>query len=75
MTITLTLEYWKDDSWWYVGRLKEIPGVFSQGETLAELENNIKDAYLLMMEDEFEPDIEGRRTKRIEIAVRDGNSS
>ena len=74
MRITLTLEYWKDDSW-YVGRLKEIPGVFSQGETLAELENNIKDAYLLMMEDEFEPDIEGRQTKRIEIAVRDGTSS
>jgi len=39
------------------------------------LENNIKDAYLLMMEDEFEPDIEGRRTKQIEIAVRDGTSS
>jgi len=74
MTVTLTLEYWKDDNW-YVGRLKDIPGVFSQGETLAELENNIKDAYLLMMEDEFEPDIEGRRTKQIEIAVRDGTSS
>ena len=45
-----TLEYWLDDNW-YVGRLKEIPGVFSQGETLEELEENIKDAYLLMMED------------------------
>ena len=74
MRITLIFEYWKDDSW-YVGRLKEIPGVFSQGETLAELEDNIKDACLLMMEDEFEPDIEGRRTKRIEIAVRDGTIS
>ncbi|GBE37775.1 hypothetical protein BMS3Bbin08_00372 [bacterium BMS3Bbin08] len=46
-----TLEYWIDDSW-YVGRLKEIPGVFSQGETLEELERNIKEAYQLMMEDE-----------------------
>lgn len=46
-----TLEYWKDDGW-YVGRLKEVPGVFSQGESLEELEENIKDAYHLMMEEE-----------------------
>jgi predicted RNase H-like HicB family nuclease len=46
-----TLEYWEDDGW-YVGRLKEIPGVFSQGESLEELEQNIKEAYQLMMEDE-----------------------
>jgi predicted RNase H-like HicB family nuclease len=46
-----TLEYWKDDDW-YVGRLKEVPGVFSQGETVEELEENVKDAYRLMMEDD-----------------------
>ena len=46
-----TLEYWVDDDW-YVGKLKEVPGVFSQGETLAELEDNIKDAYALVMADE-----------------------
>jgi len=46
-----TLEYWKDDDW-YVGRLKEVPSVFSQGETLEELEENAKDAYRLMMEDD-----------------------
>ena len=38
-----TLEYWQDDGW-YIGRLREIPGVFSQGETLEELFGNIKDA-------------------------------
>jgi len=37
------LKYWFDDGW-YVGRLKEIPGVFSQGETLQELEGNIEEA-------------------------------
>ncbi|MCF6287561.1 MAG: type II toxin-antitoxin system HicB family antitoxin [Candidatus Hydrogenedentes bacterium] len=38
------LEYcWLDDGW-YIGRLKEVPGVFSQGETLVELEENIRDA-------------------------------
>ena len=43
-----TLQYWKDDSW-YVGKLKEVPGVFSQGESLQELEENIRDAYHLML--------------------------
>jgi len=42
-----TLEYWIDDGW-YVGRLKEIPGVFSQGESLQELENNIREVYHLV---------------------------
>jgi len=44
-----TLEYWLDDEW-YVGKLKEVPDVFSQGETLDELEANIKDAFTLMVE-------------------------
>ena len=47
MRRTFTLEYWLDEGW-YVGRLKEVPGVFSQGETLAELEENIQDAYEVM---------------------------
>ena len=38
MKLPLTLEYWQDDGW-YVGKLKEIPGVFSQGQDLAELGN------------------------------------
>jgi len=46
-----TLEYWQDDNW-YVGRLVEVPGVFSQGETLEELKDNIKDAYEMMIESE-----------------------
>ena len=43
-----TLEYWQDEHW-YVGKLKEVPGVFSQGESLEELEENIREAYQLMM--------------------------
>ncbi len=43
-----TLQYWKDDDW-YVGQLREVPGVFSQGRTLGELEENIRDAYRLML--------------------------
>jgi predicted RNase H-like HicB family nuclease len=43
-----TLEYWQDDGW-FVGRLKEVPGVFSQGKTLDELKENIADAYRMML--------------------------
>ena len=46
-----TLEYWIDDSW-YVGRLQAVPGVFSQGETLEELEDNIADAYKMVISEE-----------------------
>lgn len=45
-----TLEYWKDEGW-YVGRLREVPAVFSQGQTLGELEQNIREAYHLMLEE------------------------
>jgi predicted RNase H-like HicB family nuclease len=63
-----TLEYWIDEGW-YVGRLKEVPGVFSQGETLEELEENIKEAYSLMMdEEEFLPPYE-KYQKELEIQV------
>jgi len=49
MVRTFTLMYWLDDGW-YVGKLKEVPGVFSQGATIQELEENIQEAYQLMME-------------------------
>jgi len=51
MRKTLTLEYWMDDGW-FIGRLKEIPSVFSQGETIEELEENIRDAYEMVLETE-----------------------
>ncbi len=54
MARRFTLEYWIDEGW-YVGRLKEVPGVFSQGESLKELKENIREAYLLMMEEEDFP--------------------
>ena len=45
-----TLDYWMDDGW-YVGNLKKVSSVFSQGESLEELEENIADAYRLVMEE------------------------
>jgi len=49
-----TMEYWRDGIW-YVGRLIEVPGVFSQGKTLAELNENIQEAYELMVSQERPP--------------------
>jgi predicted RNase H-like HicB family nuclease len=66
MIRNFTLEYWLDDGW-YVGRLREVPGVFSQGQTLAEVEENIRDAYQLMMEES--PKIEMRELQTKEIGV------
>lgn len=63
-----TLEYWIDDGW-YVGKLKEVPGVFSQGETLQELEENIRDAYNLMIEGEASVKHPGMKTKEIMVGV------
>ena len=66
---TFTLEYWKDKGW-YVGMLKEVPGVFSQGKTLRGLEKNIREVYKLMMED-LEENLPRRsvKTKEMGIAV------
>lgn len=63
-----TLEYWMDDGW-YVGRLKEVPGAFSQGESLGELEENVRDAYHLMREDDEPLRVSGVQTKDIGVEV------
>lgn len=49
--LTLTLEYWEGENGWYVGQLREFPSVLSEGRTLTELQENIRDAYELVMED------------------------
>lgn len=64
----LTLEYWPDAGG-YVGRLREVPGVFSQGDTLVELEENIRDAYELVRDDAGEEAHPGAHLKEIEVAV------
>jgi predicted RNase H-like HicB family nuclease len=64
-----TLEYWLDEGW-YIGKLKEVPGVFSQGESLEELEENIRDAFQLVIEEEAEklPHV-GVQTKELVLEV------
>lgn len=43
----LTMAYWKGERFW-LGKLLEHPEIMTQGETLEELEENIRDAYLSM---------------------------
>jgi predicted RNase H-like HicB family nuclease len=67
MSIRFRLEYWQDGGW-FVGRLPQVPGVFSQGATLEELEENILDAYRMMIEEESEgPKGITAVTKEIEV--------
>jgi len=65
-----TLEYWQDEAG-YVGRLKEIPGVFSQGETLDDLKANILDAYSLVLEESKQslPENVKSKVKRIQLEL------
>jgi len=48
MKRVFTLEYWQDDGW-FVGKLREIPGVFSQGKSIEELKENVIDACRMML--------------------------
>jgi predicted RNase H-like HicB family nuclease len=51
MKTKMTMIYWKSDKFW-LGKLLEHPEIMTQGESLEELEENIKDAYLLMALDD-----------------------
>lgn len=63
-----TLEYWRDEEW-FVGKLKEVPGVFSQGESLEELKENIADAYRMMLESEPAPEHSGAQTLEVGVEL------
>lgn len=63
-----TLEYWRDGDF-YVGRLLEVPGVFSQGESLDELRENIQDAYALMVTQERPPAPADAQQQAMELEV------
>ena len=51
METKLKMIYWKGEKFW-VGKLLEHPEIMTQGESLEELEDNMKDAYALMTLDE-----------------------
>lgn len=51
MNSKMNMLYWKSDKFW-LGKLLEHPEIMTQGETLEELEANLKEAYLLMALDD-----------------------
>ena len=48
MNGTMTMIYWKGDKFW-LGKFKERPEIMTQRKTLKELEENLRDAYRMMV--------------------------
>jgi predicted RNase H-like HicB family nuclease len=49
--LKLTMVFWRGERFW-LGKILEHPEITSQGETVEELEEHLKDAYrLLVLED------------------------
>ena len=63
MQTKMKMIYWKSSKFW-LGKLLEHPEIITQGRTLKELEENLKDAYLSMALDEVP---EEHRVKEISI--------
>ena len=63
MNTKMNMIYWKSNKYW-LGKLLEHPEIMTQGETLEELEENIKDAYMMMAMDDVPEKFE---TKEIAI--------
>ena len=59
----LTMIYWKSDKFW-LGRLREFPDLMTQGRTLKELEENMRDACQMMVLDDVP---EGYALKEIAV--------
>jgi predicted RNase H-like HicB family nuclease len=47
----LKMVYWKGEKFW-LGKFLEHPEIMTQGETIEELEENLKDAYRSMILDD-----------------------
>ena len=67
MSAKMTMVYWKGEKFW-LGMLKEHPEIMTQGRTVKELEENLKDAYHMMIMDDVpeEPEI-GSQVTSLEI--------
>jgi predicted RNase H-like HicB family nuclease len=65
MVTKMKMIYWKSDKFW-VGKLLEHPDIMTQGKTLKELEENMKDAYMLMALDDVP---EKHEVKELDLKV------
>ena len=67
-----TAVFKKMSNGWYFAQCEQIPGAMTQGATLAEAKENLKDAILLMLEDnmeDFRKKLEGEKFIRRKLAV------
>ena len=51
MKSEVTMIYWREGKFW-LGKLREHPEIMTQGRTLKELEENLRDAYVMMVMDD-----------------------
>jgi predicted RNase H-like HicB family nuclease len=51
MKSQLRMIYWKEGKFW-LGKLRDHPEIMTQGRTLKELEENLRDAYAMMVLDD-----------------------
>jgi predicted RNase H-like HicB family nuclease len=61
--MTVTMVYWKSEQFW-LGKLLEHPEVMTQGETIEELEENLRDAFRLLILDDVPADA---RVKTLDV--------
>jgi predicted RNase H-like HicB family nuclease len=59
----LTVIYWKEEKFW-LGKFEEHPEIMTQGETVDELMENLRDAYKLMI---FEDVPEAYQSKMLAV--------
>jgi len=71
MKTKMTMIYWKSEKFW-LGKLLQHPEIMTQGETLGELEENIKDAYLLMFMDDVPKEYE---VKEVSVDLLEASST
>ncbi|MBD3223191.1 MAG: type II toxin-antitoxin system HicB family antitoxin [Caldithrix sp.] len=55
MNAKINMIYWKSEKFW-LGKILEHPEIMTQGKTIDELEENLKEAYLLMAMDDVPKD-------------------
>jgi predicted RNase H-like HicB family nuclease len=65
MKTKFNMIYWKSDKFW-VGKLLEHPEIMTQGETLEELEENMREAYIMMTMEDVP---KRHKVKKLELSV------
>jgi predicted RNase H-like HicB family nuclease len=54
---------------WYIGWVDEVPGAFSQGKTIKEVQENLQEAVQLIIESQRELRTEGMASKIIKKQI------